>query len=174
VKKILLLLSVVAIAIFGYLTTQGLLTSVEVEQAEQGGFLLVGKHHLGAYYTIGDVFTELHGLAPDGHFMGVYFDDPDQVPEDSCRSFAGWQVASAAEGLAWVAAHPDHSLFEIQKRRAVYCDWPHAQGLGVLMGTLKAYPALGEAAFATGEYTSEAMLAFEDYGKEGMRFVMQY
>jgi len=173
-KKLLIGLVVLALVGVGFLSTQGLFTSVEVKQGEQGGHFLVGKHHMGPYYTIGDVFTELHSQSPDAHFMGVYFDDPDTTPEDSCRSFAGWQVASAAAGLEWVAAHPDYSLFEIKKRRSMYCDWPHPQGLGMLMGTFKAYPALGEAAVATGDFTLEGMVAFEDYGEESMRFVMQY
>lgn len=173
-KKFLLILLAIALAALGYLSTQGLFTSVEVQQGEQGGYILIGKHHMGPYYTIGDVFAELAEQASGEHFMGVYLDDPEAVPEDSCRSFAGWQAASAAEALAYVADHPGYNIFEIKRQRAVYCDWPHVQGLGILMGTMKAYPALGAAAFATGEYTPEAMVAFEDYGADQMRFVMQY
>lgn len=64
-----------------------------------GVTLAVLPHH-GSYQNIGPVFTRAFMLAhgqgiadPDAPGFGVYFDDPEQVPESQLRSLAGMVVA---------------------------------------------------------------------------------
>lgn len=172
-KLLLILLALIAVGV-GYLATQGLFRSVDVLQGEQGGFILLGKDHMGPYQEVGAVFAEFYELYPEGDFAGIYYDDPDEVPEDSLRAFVGIKV-SASEGLGQIAKHPDMRLVTVERRPSHYIDWEASMGsmVGMIIGTIKCYPALGEACEATG-WSGDEVLAFEEYSDEGIRFVMQY
>ena len=69
---------------------------------------LASQRHVGAYYKIGKVFENLvaictaRNLWPDvAGFVGVYCDNPEEVPEDKLNSRAGmiWQGDEIPEGL---------------------------------------------------------------------------
>ncbi|MCB1347603.1 MAG: AraC family transcriptional regulator [Maritimibacter sp.] len=60
--------------------------------------------HRGAYLKIGEAFEKAgttamaRGLGPElGAMMGLYYDDPDAVPEADLRSAAGFEIAEGAE-----------------------------------------------------------------------------
>jgi len=172
-RKLLWIVLVLVALVFGFLVSQGLYTSVEVQQGEQGGFILLGMDHVGPYAEIGNAFTALKELHPDGEFSGVYFDDPETVAADSLRAFAGVRVTTA-EGLDQMAKHHTLRLHHIERRPSHFIDWPHGSNLvGILLGTFKAYPALGEASAATG-FSGGDVIAYETYGPDGVRYVMQY
>lgn len=173
-KKFLLIVLALALALVGYLTTQGLFRSVDVQQGEQGGFILLGKDHVGPYSEVGQVYEEFYALYPEGDFAGIYYDDPDEVSSDSLRAFVGIKV-SAAEGLDQIAQHPTMRLLSVDRRPAHYIDWKASAGsmAAILIGTMKCYPALGEACTTTG-WSGQEVLAYEEYTDNGIRFVMQY
>ncbi len=60
--------------------------------------------HRGPYITIGEAFEKAgatamaRGLGPElGAMMGLFYDDPDAVPEAELRSAAGFEIAREAE-----------------------------------------------------------------------------
>ena len=172
-KKVLWIVLALVAIVYGFLITQGLYRTVEVQQGEQGGFILVGVDHVGPYMEIGTAFESLQSMFPEGDFAGVYYDNPDVVPEDSLRAFAGIKV-NATQGLEVLAAHPDLRMVEVANRPAFYTDWESSPGsVGMILGIMKAYPALKAACEETG-LCSENSLAYEDYTATGTRFVMQY
>lgn len=68
------------------------------------GVTLAALAHRGSYQEIGSAFTRAFMLAmgqglasPETIGFGVYFDDPEQVPESQLRSLAGMPVAADAE-----------------------------------------------------------------------------
>ena len=172
-KKALIVSGGLVLVVWGLLMSQGLYSSIEIEQGEQGGFILLGMDHVGPYQEIGSAFEALQLKFPEGEFSGVYFDDPATVSADSLRSFAGMKV-SAAEAIRQMGM--DHSLriFEIERRPAHFVNWAHGDNMvGIIIGTMKAYPALTVACEETG-WSGESPLAYEDYSSEGIRYVMQY
>ena len=64
----------------------------------------------------------------DGELAGIYYDNPEFVPEDSLRSFAGVKV-SATEGLTAIAAHPGFRLVEVEKGPSLYTEWSGGSGV---------------------------------------------
>ncbi|MDA8771650.1 GyrI-like domain-containing protein [Flavobacteriales bacterium] len=172
-KKALIVIGGLVLVVWGLLMSQGLYSSIEIEQGEQGGFILLGMDHIGPYQEIGTAFEALRSKFPEGEFSGVYFDDPETVPADSLHSFAGMKV-SAAEAIRQIGL--DHSLrtFEIEQRPAHFVNWGHGDNMvGIIIGTMKAYPALTAACEETG-WSGDSPLAYEDYSSEGIRYVMQY
>ena len=171
-KKVLWIVLALVALVFGFLISQGLYRTVEVEQGEQGGFILVGVEHVGPYMEIGGAFAKVKTQFPDGELAGIYYDNPEFVPEDSLRSFAGVKV-SATEGLEAIAAHTEFRLVEIEKGPALYTEWSGGSGVvSMILGTMKAYPALKAACEETGLCT-ENSIAFEEYSDAGTRYVMK-
>ena len=172
-KKVLWIVLALVAIVYGFLITQGLYRTVEVQQGEQGGFILVGLDHVGSYMEIGNAFAEVQAQFPDGEFAGIYYDNPEFVAEDSLRSFAGVKV-SATDGLEAIAAHPEFRLVEVEKGPSLYTDWSGGSGtVSIILGTMKAYPALKAACEETGLCT-EKSIAFEEYSDAGTRYVMTY
>ena len=171
-KALWIVLALVAI-VYGFLISQGLYRTVDVQQGEQGGFILVGVDHVGSYMEIGTAFAEVQAQFPEGEFAGIYYDNPEFVAEDSLRSFAGVKV-SATDGLEAIAAHPGFRLVEVEKGPSFYTDWSGGSGtVSIILGTMKTYPALKAACEATG-LCSESSIAFEEYSETGTRYVMTY
>lgn len=171
-KKVLWIVLALVAIVFGFLISQGLYRTVEVQQGEQGGFILVGVDHVGPYMEIGNAFAEVQAQFPDGEFAGIYYDNPEFVAEDSLRSFAGVKV-SATDGLEAIAAHPEFRLVEVEKGPSLYTDWSGGSGtVSMILGTMKAYPALKAACEETG-LCSETSIAFEEYSDAGTRYVMK-
>lgn len=63
--------------------------------------------HRGAYLDIGEAFEKAgataaaRGLGPElGAMIGVYYSDPDAVPEPELRSAAGFEISAAVEIVA--------------------------------------------------------------------------
>ncbi|RPG87591.1 MAG: hypothetical protein CBD69_002675 [Crocinitomicaceae bacterium TMED209] len=78
---------------------------------------------------------------------------------------------SATEGLEAIAAHPRFRLVEIEKGPALYTEWSGGSGVvGMILGTMKAYPALKAA--REGLCTKNS-IAFEEYSDAGTRYVMK-
>ena len=172
-KKVLWIVLALVGIVYGFLISQGLYRTVEVQQGEQGGFILVGVDHVGPYMEIGSAFAEVQAQFPDGEFAGIYYDNPEFVAEDSLRSFAGVKV-SATDGLEAIAAHPEFRLVEVEKGPSLYTDWSGDSGtVSMILGTMKAYPALKAACEETG-LCSETSIAFEEYSETGTRYVMTY
>ena len=172
-KKLLWIVLALVALVFGFLVTQGLYRTVEVQQGEQGGFILVGVDHVGPYMEIGGAFAKVKAQFPDGELAGIYYDNPELVPEDSLRSFAGVKV-SATAGLEAIADHPGFRLVVFEKGPALYTEWSGGSGVvSMILGTVKAYPALKAACKETGLCT-ENSIAFEEYSDSGTLYVMTY
>ncbi len=173
-KKLLWVILVLFVGALGFLGTHGLFSSVAVQQGEQGGFVLIGLDHVGPYHEIGALFQELREEFPEGEFVGVFLDDPETIPEDSLRSFAGVKMNTAAEGLDQMAKHPKMRVQRIEKRPAHYVDWEGSRNMiSIILGTMKAYPALSDACETTG-WSGNTVVAYEAYSEGITRFVMQY
>ena len=59
-------------------------------------FTVMTVDHVGSYMDVGKAFDRVAGwlgsrglLAPDARLVGIYYDDPDAVPEEDLRSRAG-------------------------------------------------------------------------------------
>ena len=75
-----------------------------VDINDRAALRLVGLAHSGDYYEIGRVFEKVMAAAEieswprsQSFTVGVYFDDPDIVPVERCRSFAGIPVRTDFE-----------------------------------------------------------------------------
>lgn len=75
---------------------------VKVESRENTR--VAGVAHTGDYRQIGDIYSRLLGIATEydvwPHVCGaiaIYYDNPDEVPQEKLRSFAGLKINANAD-----------------------------------------------------------------------------
>ena len=113
-----------------------------VQIIEQAPLQVVGLWHSGDYNEIGRVFEKVMAAAeieswPRSELftVGVYFDDPDVVPAESCRSFAGvpvrcdfhtpegYDVQKLPGGLHAACLHTGPHVLLEESYRWLYREW---------------------------------------------------
>ncbi|QRY68960.1 AraC family transcriptional regulator [Ensifer sp. PDNC004] len=115
-------------------STEGIPDMYEVTLKEVEAFDVVGVAHTGSYMEIGKAFETLYGtlfsrqlFRPDMEMIGIYLDDPELVPTEKLRSFAG---VSAREAMPVEAPltpqHLDGGRYAVLRHKGPYADMPKA------------------------------------------------
>jgi len=149
VTGFVILLVVFLVTLVGFLVVSGLFTSVEVKTKEPlyGPMVIAYKTEIGPYRNAGELYTESHCLLPDREQIGIYYDDPEAVPENELRYAVGPILSNNDE--------PPSST-EMEKMRAngfkiahfpksnyvVTTSLPFGTFLSIYIAIYKAYPAM--------------------------------
>ncbi len=74
-----------------YVIHSGIFASIEVDTREpKTGRMVVGyKTGRGAYKNAGELFTDAVSVLPKRNCIGIYYDDPEAVPENELRYAVG-------------------------------------------------------------------------------------
>lgn len=180
---LLLLLAVLLVLV----AWNGAFATVNIQKGKEGGYRIAGYHHRGAYKNIGAAFGKVSALTEKafgkpsqagedfvfagGEVLGLYFDDPKTVAEDSLRSFASVVVPTVSDSLALVKADPSVVFMYIPKGDAYFCDLKTTGMMSMIIAAMKAYPALGEYVQANPPQRTITHV-FEVYRQGYTRFVM--
>jgi len=137
------------LTIFSYLVYSGLFTAVDVRTKEPtyGPLIVAYKTDTGPYRNAGSLYTESYCLLPNREQIGVYYDDPEAVPESQLRYAVGPILGNADE---------PPSATEMENMRAngfsiahfpkpnyvVSAVFPFRTTLSIYMAIYKVYPAL--------------------------------
>jgi hypothetical protein len=173
-KKVLIALLLLVFAVFVYLITQGLMQHVHVEQRAMPGYRIVGIEHVGPYEKIGDAFNRVHDFADKNgvavHMIGVYFDNPNEVPQDSLRSLAGL-IVSEADSIK-LSAVPGLKMLSIPPGNAAASTFETGGMVSMIIGAMKSYPELTEYVTSKG-VAEDVVFVYEVYGEGKTDYVMQ-
>lgn len=178
-KRILIILGVLAVIIVGALAYGGMFTTAVVTETEEGPYLLMGIEHKGAYKDIGPVFQKMEQLAKEKQvagtaYAGVYFDDPQTVAEAELKSIAAVVVQSADDSLK-LSTIEGIRVYPIEKGKAIVCDRNTSNTLEMIISVMKAYPAIKSYMDSHPEYQQGVKHVYELYKEEKQtRFVFQY
>ena len=176
-KYITIGLGILGVSIFITLWSAGAFAEVKIQQGKQGGYLLIGSDHKGAYQNIGPVFSKVkeaqiqNGL-DSAMFVGVYYDDPGKVKEADLRSFAGIVVKDSIEGQKLIKANPGFHFVLIPNRKSYFTELKTSGMLSMIIAAIKAYPKLGEAITADRVVPNNEGMAYEEYHEGFTRFIM--
>lgn len=177
-KKVLLSIAALVVLLFAFLVYEGLFAKTNIVTAEEGGYLMMGLDHRGGYHKIGDVFEKVKaqvsqsGIA-NAKYAGVYFDDPDTVPEDSLKSFAAVIVTSTQDSLKLASIEGFHAI-QINRGKAMICDMESHGFVSQMLSIIKAYGAFGDYFTANPEEANGLKFVYELYNEKGTRFVFQF
>jgi effector-binding domain-containing protein len=173
-KKFLIGLFILISLVFIYLISQGLLQSVKVEQRMMPGFRIAGIRHIGPYEKIGDAFNQIHAVADEQgvpvKMIGVYFDNPNEVVEDSLRSLAG--IIVSEEDSAKLSVLPNLTFLTIPAGNAAVSNFETAGMVSMIIGAMKSYPTLTEYVAEKG-LAEQVNFVYEVYGEGKTEYVMQ-
>lgn len=185
-KKILIVLGVIVVIVVAALYMNGAFQKIDIQQGKEGPYRLMGIYHQGPYQDIGKVFHQVGEACrkigwkdsttkkvteSDRLMFGVYFDDPETVPEDSLRSFAAVQIMSSEDSALFAAALPGASIVEIPNGSALICDQKTSGMMSMVIAAMRVYPAFGKFAEANPPKTPISHV-FEIYHPGRTRFVM--
>ena len=173
-KKVLIVLLVLIVLGVIYLSTQGLFQSVEVEQRSMPGYRVVGINHVGPYEKIGDAFNQIHKIADEQSvpvkMIGVYFDNPNEVPAESLRSMAGI-IVSEADSIK-LSSLSNLTFLSIPAGEAAVSNFETGGMVSMIIGAMKSYPKLTEYVESIG-IAKQVNFVYEVYGEGTTEYVMQ-
>ncbi len=150
-KKVLKILGVIFLAIFllvvAVLAHAGLFESITIVERETGPYTIVYKEHLGAYHKVKPAMDEVYeGLLEMGietyRGVGLYFDDPQEVPADQLRS----EVGSILEITDLDKVDQIEETFKVKKvphQKSVIVEFPIRNMLSYMIAPAKVYREMG-------------------------------
>ncbi len=177
-KKILLIIVIIIIAILSLFSYEGIWGSATIEKSVEGGYLMIGIEHRGAYYKISNTMKRLEQEVKEAglinpSFAGVYYDDPDKVAEDSLRSFAAVIVNNPTDSVKLVSMN-GYKVVKIEKGNALICDMKTHDMVSSIIAIYKAYPAFTAYFVTHPEEAKTIKYTYELYKEDTTRFVFQY
>ena len=174
VRKLIWIVAGFALVVVALLAWLGAFKSLTVNDSPQGGYVVVGYDYMGPFEKIGPVYERVVatgdslGISTDT-LIGVYYSNPDEVVPDSLLSFVGIAVGNSDDDLGTL----DFGAMRTERipaGRALWIDFPYSVRLGMYVGIMRAYDALGEAAAEAG---LEPGWVYEIHTDGNVRFVFQ-
>ena len=177
-KKILLIVVTIMIAIIGFLSYEGIWASANIEKNEEGGYLMIGIEHVGAYYKISNTMKRLEKEVTEAgiknpSFAGMYYDDPEKVAEDSLRSFAA-VIINNPKDSAKLVSMKGYKVVNIERGNALICDMKTHGMVSTIIAVYKAYPTFSAYFAAHPDEAKTIKYTYELYKEGTTRFVFQY
>lgn len=174
-KKFLIVLALIVFAVITYLASEGLFRDAEISERLMPGYRVMGLTHTGPYEKIGDAYKRVGEVAAEqgiaAHMIGVYYDNPDEVPKDSLRALAGL-IVSSGDSLK-LAALPEFSALAIPKGNAVVATFETDGMVSMIIGAMKCYPAL-TTYVGNSDKAAQISYVYEVYEEGYTNYVMQF
>ncbi|XP_067855109.1 testis-expressed protein 264 homolog [Heptranchias perlo] len=145
----LLLASLLLFSLLALVLYSGLLSEVSVRSGPPPvrSLTLAYKYRQGPYREVGRLFTESTSIAPKLSSIGVYYDDPKQVPEEKLRYIAGTILSEGdekpSEELVKLFEKFGFKIFSFPEvTHVVMTTFPFTTFLSLLLAIYKVYPVL--------------------------------
>jgi len=137
-----------------------MLTGPSVTEAKMGPYLFVYEEYTGPYMNTGKVFDKVYNaVKSDGieteKGLGIYFDNPSQVPAEKLRSQCGLVIEEKDLGK-FAAVSKKYKSKKINASNSIVAEFPIRNALSYAFGPMKAYPALMKYAQKKGYAPAEA------------------
>ena len=146
VGGIILVIVFVAAAIWVY---YGGWTTIVFSNPEQGGEILVYKEVIGDYSNTKDITEEVYNVLKDSlkietcSGFGIFFDNPDEVKKDECRSEVGCILESKdIDKIPEIQKYFRVTEFPVGQFTST--DFPYKGELSFLVGMWKVYPQVSK------------------------------
>ncbi len=175
-KKALIIIGLVLLAIAGYLGYSGLFAKVQFEEKEFGGETLVYEEHIGDYSKVGPVMDELYRRLKEEDNIeaevgfGIYYDKPGEVPKDQLRSEVGCVLPEQYKGQV-EALGQKYKIKEYPVQRCVVAELPYRNTTSIMLGVFKVYPELSRLVEEKG-YPGNAVMERYDRANKRIQYIM--
>jgi len=150
IVKILLFIIVAVLAIFtAVYAYYGGFTKIAFEQAELGGETIVWEEMIGNYKNSPVVMDKVYNsLLTDFNIsttrgFGIYYDNPQVVDPDNCRSDLGC-IVDNIDSTTLSAIEAKFKVNKLELQKCVVAVFPYKGQMSVVVGLTKVYPALNK------------------------------
>lgn len=157
-KKVLLVIGIAAaVAVLGFavfMAYLGMFGTVAVAEREMGPYTMVYESFVGPYAQSGQVFDRLYkSLKADGieseDGIGIYYDNPAKTPANQLRSDCAC-VLTPDQVVKAQSLGTKYRFKTIGKSPCLVAEFPIRSPLSYMIGPMKTYPAIMQAAKAKG------------------------
>jgi len=148
-KKLLLVIFVLAVVIVGLLFYLGFFSKVVIREKEVGPFGLVYAEHVGDYKKIASVQEKIYYSLLDGDKIsttkgfGIYFDDPNKVKTEKLRSVSGC-ILEAKDLTKLSDLSKKYKTKLIDKQNMLMVEFPYKNSFSIMLGVIKVYPIINQ------------------------------
>ena len=177
-KITFLVITVLAVIVIAFLAYAGMFTKIAVVEKEMGGFVVAGKDVTGPYMNVGPAMCSVDSTLKANGVMctrgfGIYYDNPNSVAPEKCRSFVGNILDTADSATLIKIKAAGLRIDSVAKKMSVVIDYPSPNNMSYMIGPMKAYPALNK--YIT-EKKIAPVLSLEIYDVPAKKtyYVMQY
>ncbi len=173
-KKLIIVLGVIAVFCVGMLAYMGAFDKVEIVEVEIPAMNLVYVAHVGSYYEVGPVMADLHERieaagVTSGIGAGIYLDDPILTGEEELRSVVGDIVTT--EELALLEGK-GFDVLKIENGKGVMGEFPYKNIFSYMLAPMKVYPEVA-AYMAEREIEPRGGMEVYDMEKEKIMIYME-
>lgn len=147
-KKVGIVLAILAGALLMYLNYLGIFSKVIITERPVDSFLMVYQKHIGEYKDVGPIMDSIYYDLKNNYKIettkgfGVYYDNPQEVAKEKCRSISGcvleYKDAGRVEELK-----KKYLVMEYPKSNSVVSEFPFKSKMSILVGIMKVYPKMG-------------------------------
>lgn len=166
IKYIIMGLGVILLAAFFWGWYIGFFKRLKIKDSEEGGFIVVGLEYTGRYSNTGKLMLNVEEKIKTSKItsnvgFGIYYDDPQVIQEDKCRSFIGHILEEKDYDKIPELISVGLKVDRIPKMKAVSTEFPLRNKMSYMIGPMKAYPAISKYMLKKGYRTSESMEIYD-------------
>ncbi|MBN1532618.1 MAG: hypothetical protein JXA20_08150 [Spirochaetes bacterium] len=156
--KIVIIIAIVigtlVAGVAGYLCYLGVFSSPQVSVSFTGPYTFAYEEFVGDYKESGPVFDRVYRALATAGFnttrgIGVYFDNPAEVPADKLRSHCGVLI-DRGDAARINLLEKQFKIGRIGLQRSMVAEFPIKGTLSYMIGPMRAYPALADYAKGKG------------------------
>jgi hypothetical protein len=145
-KTVLIILFVLALAIFLFLSYMSVFKKVEIKQKQEGNYTLAGRKFTGPYYKIAPVMDEVDRLLRENGIeclkgAAIFYDNPNETPKEQCRSFAANIIEKEHFSRLEEIKAMGLELITLERQNALVAEFPIKNTFSYILGPMKVYPA---------------------------------
>lgn len=129
-----------------YLDYMGMFSSLNIDERQLGPYTYAYEEFTGPYQNTMHIFAGVReflsaqGVAP-GNGLGVYFDNPSQVPAYKLRSNCG-SIITETDSAKLSAVQLQLKIGNIEQMNCVVVEFPMKNFLSFMLAPMKVYPVI--------------------------------
>ncbi|MBU0686501.1 MAG: GyrI-like domain-containing protein [Candidatus Margulisbacteria bacterium] len=174
-KWILIIVLVLVLLLIAFLAYMGMILPLKINETKMGPYTIAYESFTGPYAETGPVFDKVYkALKAEGigstRGLGIYYDNPSNVPADKLRSDCG-VIIEAADLAKFNKVRRKFKIKQIPQGDCVVVEFPLRNMLSYMMGPMKVYPTLMKYIQAKGYKVSMSYELYDELQKK-IYFVM--
>jgi hypothetical protein len=178
-QKIILITSIGVVTLLLIISFyNGIFDKVKINEESDGGYILAGMDFKGPYSKAGKYVMEVgdklkkYEISSSRQF-GVYYDNPDSVKPENCRSFIGSIIERNDTAKISELKSAGFKLDTIPVQTSLQAVFPIKNSFSYMVGPWKVYPALSKY-MKERNYTTDLTMEIYDNNKKEIIFLIQY